>query len=135
MVPLERRCSTGSRLHGDNAVVVLIAFVFGVIGGGGAAWWWNDRSPEEAEAPSPPAAAGTDVRLVLSGVVAPTQPNDRNGTVGDDPLRIDGALLHSRGLRHRDGHEDPSTRRKPRDSSSRVTGQTLRQPVLRADPP
>ncbi len=37
------------------------------------------------------------MRLVLSGVVAPTQPDDRNDTVGDDPLRIDGVLLHSRG--------------------------------------
>lgn len=74
-----------------------MAFVFGVIGGGGAALWWNDQPPEEARAPSPPAAAGTEVRLVLSGVVAPTQANDRNGTLGDDPLRIDGALLHSRG--------------------------------------
>jgi hypothetical protein len=76
---------------------VLIAFVLGVIGGGGAAWWSNDRPPEEARAPSPPAAAGTDVRLVLSGVVAPTRPNDRNGTAEDGPLRIDGALLHDRG--------------------------------------
>jgi hypothetical protein len=78
-------------------VVVLIAFVFGVIGGGGAAWWWNDRPPEEVRAPSPSAAAGTDVRLVLGGVVAPTRRSDPNGTVGDGPLWIDGALLHGRG--------------------------------------
>lgn len=77
--------------------VFLIAFVLGVIGGGGAAWWLDDRSPREARAPSPPAAASTEVRLVLSGVVASKQPNDRNGTVGNDPLRIDGVLLHSRG--------------------------------------
>ena len=37
--------------------VVLIAFVFGVISGGGAVWWWNDRPPNEARAPSPPAAS------------------------------------------------------------------------------
>jgi hypothetical protein len=91
--PLLDRLTPAWRRRG----VVLIAFVLGVIGGGGAAWWWDDRSPTEARAPSPPAAAGTEVRLVLSGVVAPTQPNDRNGTVGTGPLRIDGVLLHSRG--------------------------------------
>jgi hypothetical protein len=91
--PLLDRLTPAWRRRG----VVLIAFVLGVIGGGGAAWWWDDRSPTEARAPSPPAAAGTEVRLVLSGVVAPTQPNDRNGTVGNGPLRIDGVLLHSRG--------------------------------------
>ncbi len=78
--------------------VILTAFAFGVISGGGAVWWWNDRPPKEVRAPSPPAAAaGTEVRLVLSGVGAPTRPNDRNGTVGAAPLRIDGVLLHDRG--------------------------------------
>ena len=77
--------------------VVLIAFLFGVIGGGGAAWWWNDRPSKEVREASPPTAAGIDVRLVLSGVVRSTRPNDRNSAVGGGPLRIDGALLHSRG--------------------------------------
>jgi hypothetical protein len=91
--PLLERITPAWRRRG----VVLTAFVFGVIGGGGAALWWNDQPPNEAGAPSPPTAPGTEVRLVLSGVVAPTQPNDRNGILGEDPLRIDGALLHSRG--------------------------------------
>jgi hypothetical protein len=39
------------------------------------------------------------------------------------------------GSRHRDSHEDPSIRRKPRDSSSRATSQTLGEPFLRAGPP
>jgi hypothetical protein len=30
-------------------------------------------------------------------VVAPAEPIDRNGTAGNDPLLIDGVLLHSRG--------------------------------------
>ena len=77
--------------------VILVAFAFGVIGGGGAVWWWNDRPPEEVRAPSPPAAASTEVRLVLNGVVSPIRPNVRNGTVGAAPLRIDGVLLHGRG--------------------------------------
>lgn len=76
--------------------VVLLAFVFGVIGGAGGARWLNDQRPEEAPAAYGPDAAGTDVRLVLSGV-APRRPHDRNGTGGVDPLRIDGVLLHSRG--------------------------------------
>lgn len=74
-----------------------MAFLLGVMGGGGAAWWWDDRSSREARAPSPTAPAGAEVRLVLSRVVAPTPPNDRNGTIGTDPLRIDAVLLHSRG--------------------------------------
>jgi hypothetical protein len=91
--PLLDRLTPAWRRRG----VVLIAFVLGVIGGGGAAWWLDDQLPREVGAPSPPAAAGAEVRLVLSGVVAPTQPNDRNGTVGNHPLRIDGVLLHSGG--------------------------------------
>jgi hypothetical protein len=91
--PLLDRLEPAWRLRG----IVLLAFVLGVIGSGGAAWWLDDRSPREAKTPSPPATAGTEVRLVLSGVVAPTPRNDRNGTVGNDPLRIDGVLLHSRG--------------------------------------
>lgn len=51
----------------------------------------------EVRAPIPPAAASTEVRLVLSGVVAPTRPHDRNGAAGAAPLRIDGVLLHGRG--------------------------------------
>ena len=39
------------------------------------------------------------------------------------------------GSRHRDNHEDPSIKRKPGDSSSRATSQTLGEPFLRADPP
>lgn len=77
--------------------VVLIAFMSGVVVGGGAAWWFADRSPIEVRAPSPPAAAGADVRLVLSGVVSPRQVKDPHGTVGNDPLRIDAVLLHGRG--------------------------------------
>lgn len=76
--------------------VILAAFAFGVISGGGAVWW-NDRPPKEVGAPSPPAAtAGTEVRLVLSGVVA-SRPSDRSGTVGAAPLRVDGVLLHGSG--------------------------------------
>jgi hypothetical protein len=71
--------------------------MLGVIGGGAATWWLDGSSPRDARAPSPPAAAGTEVRLVLSGVVAPTQPIGRDGTGGNDPLMIDGVLLHSRG--------------------------------------
>ena len=77
--------------------VVLIAFVLGVIAGGGAAWWLDGRSPRDARAPSSPTAAGIEVRLVLSGIVAPTQPKGRNGTGGNDPLLIDALLLHGRG--------------------------------------
>jgi hypothetical protein len=77
--------------------VVLIAFVLGVIAGGGAAWWWDGWSPRDARAPSPSTAAVTEVRLVLSGIVAPTQPKGRNGTGGNDPLLIDALLLHGRG--------------------------------------
>lgn len=76
--------------------VVLMAFLVGAIGGGGAAWWLADHSPREATTPLPP-AAGTEVRLVLNGVLAPRQPIDRTGGIGNDPLRIDGVLLHSRG--------------------------------------
>jgi len=77
--------------------VILTAFAFGVISGGGAIGWWNDDPPpKEVRAPSPSAAAGNEVRLVLSGIVAPAQPNDRND-IGAAPLRIDGVLLHGRG--------------------------------------
>jgi hypothetical protein len=74
-----------------------MALALGVVGGGGAAWWLDGWSPRDARAPSPPAAAGTEVRLVLSGVVASTQPNGRNRTGANDPLLIDAVLLHGRG--------------------------------------
>lgn len=77
--------------------VVLSAFVLGVTGGGAAALWWDGWSLRDARAPSPPAAAGTEVRLVLTKVVTPTRPSDRNGTSGNEPLLIDGVLLHGRG--------------------------------------
>jgi hypothetical protein len=44
-----------------------------------------------------------------------------------------GAAARS-GSRHGNGCEDPSTRRKPRHSGLRATGQTLGEPFLRADP-
>lgn len=91
--PLLDRLTPTRRRRG----VVLVAFVLGVFAGGGATWWLDGWPPRDARAPSPPTAAGSDVRLVLSGVVAPTQPNGRNGTGGNDPLLIDAVLLHGRG--------------------------------------
>jgi hypothetical protein len=71
--------------------------VLGVVGAGGASWWWDSWSSKDAGAPSPTAAAGTEVRLVLSGVVAPRPSNGRNGHGGSEPLLIDAVLLHGRG--------------------------------------
>lgn len=84
---------------------IAIALVLGVITGGGAVLWWKDRPPNQLRSPpavaeelrSSPPVAENSVRLVLSGVAARTRSNAENGTVGARPLRIDGALLHSRG--------------------------------------
>jgi hypothetical protein len=91
--PLLDRLASTRRRRG----VVLIAFVLGVVAGGGATWWWDGWPSRDARAPSPPTAAGAEVRLVLSGVVAPTPSNGRNGPGGNDPLLIDAVLLHGRG--------------------------------------
>ena len=77
--------------------IVVLALVLGAIGGGGAVWWSQGWFPRDAGVPSPPAVAGAEVRLVLSEVVASPQPIRRNGTGENDPLLIDGILLHSRG--------------------------------------
>ena len=91
--PLLERLAPRWRLGG----VALGALVLGVIGGGGAAWWWNEQRPPETRAATGPAAAGTEVRLILSRVATLTRPEERLGAVGNYPLRIDAVLLHSRG--------------------------------------
>ena len=81
--------------------VIALALVVGVIAGGGAVWWWKDRPPSPPEDAhglrSSPRDAENDVRLVLSGVAPPDRSQPANGALGTRPLRIDGALLHSRG--------------------------------------
>jgi hypothetical protein len=74
---------------------IALALVLGVITGGGAVLWWKDRPHDQLR--SPPAVAENSVRLVLNGVAARTPSNAESGTTGARPLRIDGALLHSRG--------------------------------------
>lgn len=85
--------------------VIAMALVLGVIMGGAAVSWWKDRPPDPPRSPSKaaeelrssPPVAENDVRLVLSGVAARTRSHAENGTIGGRPLRIDAALLHSRG--------------------------------------
>lgn len=90
---LLERLSTEQR----QRAVVVTSFLAGVVACAGALWWWNDLSPEQVREPSTPTAtAGAEVRLVLSGVVAPARPGDPGGRSSDGPLRIDGVLLHSR---------------------------------------
>jgi len=74
---------------------VVVAFMLGVSTGGGVVWWWNGRPLEEPR--STPASTENSVRLLLSEVVGRTQPEDGSGPIRAAPLRIDGALVHSRG--------------------------------------
>lgn len=99
--PLFARLTPAWRYRG----VIAMALGLGFITGGGAVLWWHDRPPEQLRSPpavadkmqSSPPVTENSVRLVLSAVAARTRSNVENGTVGARPLRIDGALLHSRG--------------------------------------
>ncbi len=77
--------------------VVLLALVLGALAGAGAARWWDDRSPGEGPEPSREAAAGSQVRLVLHGVVPPAPQGPTDGVRRNAALWLDAVLLHGRG--------------------------------------
>lgn len=98
--PLFDRLTPAWRYRG----VIAMALVLGFITGGGAVLWWKDRPADQLRSPplaeelqSSPPVAENSVRLGLSGVAPRARSNAENGTFDARPLRIDGALLHSRG--------------------------------------
>lgn len=133
VAPLERHCSTGSRLRGGVAALSsLLCWVSLPV--------WCGLLVGRLVAQGRKCALPVDCGRYRSAA-RPERDCGAHTTQGSKRHRRERSAADRRasasrsGSRHRDSREDPSTRQKPRDSSSRATCQTLGEPFLRAGPP